>query len=87
MPRPFGPAGSSVLVGTNINGRADWTLPNGAPLRNALPGKGVHIVTVNDYLARRDAGWMGQVLAVLGLTTGAVCIHQFKPRRFSCCRG
>lgn len=39
---------------------------------NALPSKGVHIVTVNDYLARRDAGWMGQVLAVLGLTTGAV---------------
>jgi preprotein translocase subunit SecA len=39
---------------------------------NALPGKGVHVVTVNDYLARRDAGWMGQVYAFLGLTTGCI---------------
>jgi preprotein translocase subunit SecA len=37
---------------------------------NALPGKGVHVITVNDYLARRDAGWMGQLYAFLGLTTG-----------------
>ena len=35
---------------------------------NALPGKGVHVVTVNDYLARRDAEWMGQVYRFLGLT-------------------
>ena len=39
---------------------------------NALPGKGVHVVTVNDYLARRDAGWMGAVYEFLGLTTGVV---------------
>lgn len=39
---------------------------------NALTGKGVHIVTVNDYLARRDAVWMGQVYAALGLTLGVV---------------
>ncbi len=39
---------------------------------NALPGKGVHIVTVNDYLARRDADWMGQVFKFLGLTTGCI---------------
>ncbi len=39
---------------------------------NALPGHGVHIVTVNDYLARRDAGWMGQIYGFLGLTTGVV---------------
>ena len=39
---------------------------------NALSGKGVHIVTVNDYLARRDAEWMGKVYAHLGLTTGVV---------------
>ncbi|MFO1034398.1 MAG: preprotein translocase subunit SecA [Hyphomicrobiales bacterium] len=39
---------------------------------NALAGKGVHVVTVNDYLARRDAGWMGQVYAALGLTTGII---------------
>ena len=38
----------------------------------ALAGKGVHIVTVNDYLARRDASWMGQVYDYLGLTVGAV---------------
>jgi preprotein translocase subunit SecA len=38
----------------------------------ALAGRGVHIVTVNDYLARRDAAWMGQVYAYLGLTVGAV---------------
>ncbi|MFN2308150.1 MAG: preprotein translocase subunit SecA [Gammaproteobacteria bacterium] len=37
---------------------------------NALPGKGVHVITVNDYLARRDAGWMGQLYSFLGLTTG-----------------
>src|SRR5690606_18882643 len=39
---------------------------------DALTGKGVHIVTVNDYLARRDAVWMGQVYAALGLTLGVV---------------
>ena len=37
---------------------------------NALAGKGVHVVTVNDYLARRDAEWMGQLYAFLGLTVG-----------------
>jgi preprotein translocase subunit SecA len=40
---------------------------------NALTGKGVHVVTVNDYLAKRDADWMGKVYAQLGLTTGVVC--------------
>jgi len=39
---------------------------------NALEGKGVHVVTVNDYLANRDAGWMGQVHEFLGLTVGVV---------------
>ncbi|MCG2634180.1 MAG: preprotein translocase subunit SecA [Gammaproteobacteria bacterium] len=39
---------------------------------NAIPGKGVHVVTVNDYLARRDAAWMGQVYEFLGLTTGVI---------------
>ena len=38
---------------------------------NALTGKGVHIVTVNEYLVQRDAGWMGKVFSALGLTTGA----------------
>ncbi|MBA3635818.1 MAG: preprotein translocase subunit SecA [Rubrobacteraceae bacterium] len=39
---------------------------------NALEGKGVHVVTVNDYLARRDAGWMGEIYAFLGLEVGLV---------------
>jgi preprotein translocase subunit SecA len=39
---------------------------------NALPAKGVHVVTVNDYLARRDAEWMGQLYSFLGLTTGVI---------------
>ncbi len=39
---------------------------------NAISGKGVHIVTVNDYLARRDATWMGQIYYALGLSTGVV---------------
>ena len=43
---------------------------------NALTGKGVHVVTVNDYLARRDAEWMGKVFAALGMTTGVVYPQQ-----------
>ena len=43
---------------------------------NALSGKGVHIVTVNDYLAKRDAEWMGKVYGALGLTTGVVYPRQ-----------
>src|SRR6187401_3043081 len=39
---------------------------------NALAGKGVHVVTVNDYLARRDSEWMGQVYRFLGLTVGVI---------------
>ena len=39
---------------------------------NALEGKGVHVITVNDYLARRDAGWMGRLYSWLGLTVGVV---------------
>src|SRR5690606_192744 len=39
---------------------------------NALPGKGVHVVTVNDYLAKRDAEWMGQVHRFLGLEVGVI---------------
>ena len=39
---------------------------------NALPGNGVHVVTVNDYLARRDSEWMGQVYRFLGLSVGCI---------------
>ena len=41
-----------------------------------LAGKGVHVVTVNDYLARRDAEWMGKLYGFLGLTTGN---HRARP--------
>ncbi len=43
---------------------------------NALPGNGVHVVTVNDYLARRDAEWMGRVYNFLGLTVGTIYSQQ-----------
>jgi preprotein translocase subunit SecA len=39
---------------------------------NALPGKGVHVVTVNDYLAKRDSEWMGRLYGYLGMTTGVI---------------
>ena len=45
---------------------------------NALTGKGVHIVTVNDYLAKRDSEWMGKVYRFLGLTVGLI-IHEVEP--------
>ncbi len=43
---------------------------------NALPGKGVHVVTVNDYLAQRDANWMGKLYEFLGLTVGVILSGQ-----------
>jgi len=49
---------------------------------NALTGQGVHIVTVNDYLARRDSEWMGQIHRFLGLSIGLV-VHWYRPRRSS----
>ena len=45
---------------------------------NALTGKGVHIVTVNDYLAKRDSEWMGKIYRYLGLTVGLV-VHGMTP--------
>ena len=45
---------------------------------NALPGEGVHIVTVNDYLAKRDSEWMGKVFKYLGLSVGLI-IHDVEP--------
>jgi len=54
---------------------------------NALEGKGVHVVTVNDYLARRDAGWMGQIYEFLGLTVGCI-VHglsdQERRQQYAC---
>jgi preprotein translocase subunit SecA len=54
---------------------------------NALSGKGVHVVTVNDYLAKRDAEWMGQIHEFLGLTVGVV-LNSMAPaerRQAYCC--
>jgi len=47
---------------------------------NALSGKGVHVVTVNDYLARRDAEWMGRIYRLLGLTVGVI-VHGLDDRQ------
>ena len=46
---------------------------------NALAGRGLHVVTVNDYLAKRDAQWMGPIYDLLGLTIGCLQ-HQACPR-------
>ncbi len=48
---------------------------------NALTGKGVHVVTVNDYLAKRDSDWMGQIYRALGLTTGCIVHGLTDPER------
>jgi len=54
---------------------------------NALSGRGVHVVTVNDYLAKRDAEWMGQIYGFLGLTTGII-VHglddEERKRAYAC---
>ncbi len=49
---------------------------------NALPGRGVHVVTVNDYLAKRDSEWMGRLYTFLGMTTGVIISQmEHAPRR------
>ena len=47
---------------------------------NSLTGKGVHVVTVNDYLAKRDSEWMGKIYKYLGLTVGLI-IHDIPNKR------
>ncbi len=68
--------GGLILTGGNI---AEMRTGEGKTLMSILPlflhsleGKGVHVVTVNDYLARRDAVWMGQVFALLGASVGVL---------------
>ena len=51
---------------------------------NALTGKGVHVVTVNDYLARRDAEWMGPIYDLLGVSVGILQNNQEQIGRASC---
>lgn len=62
-------AGRIIEMRTGEGKTLVGTLPS---FLNALHGKGVHVVTVNDYLARRDAVWMGQVYAELGLSVGVI---------------
>lgn len=66
--------GGMVLHGGNIaemrTGEGKTLVGTLATYLNALPGKGVHIVTVNDYLAKRDAAWMSPLYEFLGLTVG-----------------
>lgn len=68
--------GSMVLHEGNVaelkTGEGKTLMSTLAAYLNALEGKGVHIVTVNDYLAQRDAGWMGAIYDALGLSTGVI---------------
>ena len=68
--------GSMVLHEGNVaelkTGEGKTLMSTLAAYLNALEGKGVHIVTVNDYLAQRDAGWMGQIYEALGISTGVI---------------
>ena len=68
--------GGLVLNGGNISemmtGEGKTLVATLPAYLNALTGKGVHVVTVNDYLSRRDATWMGQIYSFLGLSTGVL---------------
>ena len=68
--------GGIVLHNGNISemrtGEGKTLVATLAAYLNALSGKGVHVITVNDYLAQRDSGWMGKLYGFLGLTTGVV---------------
>jgi preprotein translocase subunit SecA len=58
-----------------VTGEGKTLVATTAAYLNALPGRGVHIVTVNDYLARRDRDWMGPIFEMLGMTVGAIQSH------------
>ncbi|HBQ49196.1 MAG TPA: preprotein translocase subunit SecA, partial [Hyphomonas atlantica] len=68
--------GGMVLHSGNIaemrTGEGKTLVATLAVYLNALEGKGVHVITVNDYLAKRDAEWMSQVYGFLGMTTGII---------------
>ncbi|MDB9974777.1 preprotein translocase subunit SecA [Candidatus Thioglobus sp.] len=76
--------GSIAEMGTGEGKTLVATLP---AYLNALAGKGVHIVTVNDYLAKRDSEWMGKVFSFLGLSVGVVISgmsSEEKQKAYSC---
>ena len=68
--------GGMILNGGNISemrtGEGKTLVATLATYLNALEGKGAHVVTVNDYLAERDANWMAQIYEFLGMTTGVI---------------
>src|SRR5919206_3432517 len=75
--------GGMVLHGGNIaemkTGEGKTLTATLAVVLNSLPGKGVHVVTVNDYLARRDAEWMGPIYDMLGVTVGVLSSEEHDP--------
>lgn len=77
--------GGMVLHGGNIaemrTGEGKTLVETLAAYLNALSGKGVHVVTVNDYLAKRDAEWMGPIYAFLGMTVGVVVPDMSPPEK------
>lgn len=77
--------GGMVLHGGNIaemrTGEGKTLVATLAAYLNALSGKGVHIVTVNDYLAKRDAAWMGPLYSFLGLTVGVIVPNMSPPEK------
>src|SRR6267378_7151180 len=83
--------GGMVLHGGNIaemkTGEGKTLTATLAVCLNALAGKGVHLVTVNDYLARRDAEWMGPIYDALGVTVGVLenmQPYEDKHRAYAC---
>ena len=64
------------IMGAIVLHQGDILEMKTAAYLNALTGKGVHVVTVNDYLAGRDASWMGPVYAYMGLTCGVISANQ-----------
>lgn len=68
--------GAMVLHDGNVaelkTGEGKTLMSTAAVYLNALEGKGVHVITVNDYLAQRDASWMGQIYDALGMSTGVI---------------
>jgi len=68
--------GAMILNGGNISemrtGEGKTLMATLAVYLNALPAKGAHVITVNDYLAERDANWMAEIYSFLGMTTGVI---------------
>jgi len=75
------------MIAEMATGEGKTLVANLAAYLNALTGKGVHVVTVNDYLARRDCAWMGPMFELLGMTAGAIQSDQDyeeKKRAYAC---